>query len=103
VQKLKQQCVPGDGNTVLSLSPNNFLTFNLGYFKAVTNKQGPFTADEALLDNNITLAYVLAQAKAISSAQFFEDFAQSMVHIGRVNVLTGIKGTIRSVCGAYVD
>ncbi|KAJ4789620.1 Peroxidase [Rhynchospora pubera] len=102
-QKLKQQCVPNDTTTVTSMNPGNLLTFNLGYFQTVMNKQGLFSADEALLHNNITLAYVTAQANATSSAQFFKDFAQSMVNMGRVDVLTGTNGTIRAVCGAYVD
>lgn len=102
-QKLRQLCIPGDKTTVAPLSPNNFLTFDLGYFRAVINKQGLFNADEALLHNNITLGYVAAQDNAISPAQFFKDFTQSMVHMGRVGVLTGTNGTIRAVCGAYVD
>lgn len=83
------------------MEPDNPLKFGLNYFKSVLNKQGLFNSDEALLHNKATRAYVADQASAMSSQQFFDDFAQSMVNMGRVNVLTGTSGVIRSVCGAY--
>ncbi|KAF3332956.1 peroxidase 1-like protein [Carex littledalei] len=100
-EKLKKQCSPTDNNTIVPMDPDNPLTFGLGYFKSVLNRQGLFNSDEALLHNKATRAYVAAQASAMSSQQFFDDFTQSMVNMGRVNVLTGTSGVIRSVCGAY--
>ncbi|KAJ3674917.1 hypothetical protein LUZ60_005533 [Juncus effusus] len=102
-QQLKKQCTANDYTTTVEMDPGNPLTFGLGYFKAVLNHQGLFSADDALLHNNVTLAYLAAQANATSPIQFFLDFAQSMINMGRVDVLTGTNGTIRAVCGSYVD
>ncbi|XP_078148625.1 peroxidase 3-like [Carex rostrata] len=100
-EKLKQQCSPTDSSTIVPMDPDNPLTFGLNYYKSVLNKEGMFNSDEALLHNKATRAYVAEQASAMSSQQFMNDFAESMVNMGRVDVLTGSSGMIRSVCGAY--
>lgn len=100
-EKLKQQCSPTDNSTILPMGPENPLKFGLGYFKSVLKRQVVFNSDEALLHNKATRAYVAEQASAMSSQQFFDDFAKLMVNMGRINVLTGTSGMIRSRCGAY--
>ncbi|XP_078148624.1 peroxidase 27-like [Carex rostrata] len=87
-KKLKQQCSPTDSSTTVPMDPDNPLTFGLNYYKSVLNKEGLFNSDEALLHNKATRAYVAEQASAMSSQQFMNDFAESMVNMGRVNVLT---------------
>ncbi|KAJ3674916.1 hypothetical protein LUZ60_005532 [Juncus effusus] len=100
---LKQKCAPGDSSTIVEMDPGNPLNFNLDYFKVVWDNKGLFTADAALLNNNVTNAYVLKMFNAVSPDKFYDDFAESMIHMGRIDVLTGTNGTIRGVCGSYVD
>ncbi|KAJ1691652.1 hypothetical protein LUZ63_015807 [Rhynchospora breviuscula] len=100
-EKLKQQCSPNDDNTIVQMGSGNPLTLSSGYFKSVEDKQVVFNSDEALLHNKATRAYVDEQASATSSQKFFDDFSRSMINMGRVQVLTGNKGVIRSVCTDY--
>ncbi|KAJ4809144.1 Peroxidase [Rhynchospora pubera] len=95
-EKLKQQCSPNDDNTIVQMGSGKPLTLSAGYFKSVQDKQVVFNSDEALLHNKATRAYVDEQASATSSQKFFNDFSQSMINMGRVQVLTGNKGVIRS-------
>ncbi|KAJ4809146.1 Peroxidase [Rhynchospora pubera] len=85
------------------MDPGNLLTFNTIYFTGVMNNQGLFVADAALLNNRTTRAYVEAIYRANSPKLFFLDFALSMIHMGGIKPLIGTNGTIRAVCGSFVN
>ncbi|KAJ1691653.1 hypothetical protein LUZ63_015808 [Rhynchospora breviuscula] len=102
-EKLKQKCLTGDNTTVVEMDPGNLLTFNTSYFTGVMNNQGLFVADAALLNNRTTRAYVEAIYRENSPKPFFLDFALSMIHMGRIKPLIGTNGTIRAVCGSFVN
>ncbi|KAG0477272.1 hypothetical protein HPP92_014113 [Vanilla planifolia] len=99
VERLKGKCRPNDNTTLVEMDPGSFRTFDTGYFKQVAKRRSLFLSDEALLHDEETRAYVERQAKA-NPEQFFGDFAESMLKMGRVEVLTGKEGEIRKVCGA---
>lgn len=101
-EELKQKCPIGDNTTIVPMVPGNLLNFDGSYYGGVWKNQGLFVADAALLDNSTTKAYVEAISKAISMEEFFVDFGESMIHMGRIEPLTGTNGTIRAVCGSYV-
>lgn len=101
-EELKQKCPIGDNTTIVPMVPGNLLNFDGSYYRGVWKNQGLFVADAALLDNSTTKAYVEAISKAISMEEFFVDFGESMIHMGRIEPLTGTNGTIRAVCGSYV-
>lgn len=79
------------------MTPGTFKTFDEDYYTLITKRRGLFQSDAALLDDSETRAYVKLQASTHGST-FFEDFAASMVKMGKVGVLTGKAGEIRRHC-----
>ncbi|XP_065879259.1 peroxidase 27-like [Euphorbia lathyris] len=96
-EKLKLKCSPTDQTTLVEMDPGSFKTFDSSYYTLVSKRRGLFQSDAALRDNIYTRAYVQIQAWSKGST-FFRDFGVSMVHMGRVGVLTGSSGEIRKVC-----
>ncbi|WCJ37589.1 Peroxidase superfamily protein [Euphorbia peplus] len=99
--QLKKKCKP-DGNlkTVVEMDPGSFKTFDQNYYSVVAKRRGLFESDAALLDDYQTRSYVIRQSMFTST--FTRDFAQSMLKLGRVGVLTGKRGEIRKHC-AFVN
>lgn len=98
--ELKKKCQPnGSLKTVVEMDPGSFKTFDRNYFKIVAKRRGLFQSDAALLDDYQTRSYVFRHSYFGS---FPFDFANSMVKLGRVGVLTGEKGEIRKHC-AFVN
>ncbi|CAA2973731.1 peroxidase 27-like [Olea europaea subsp. europaea] len=97
VKKLKMKCKPRDQNSIVEMDPGSYETFDESYFRLVAKRRGLFESDVALLDDIETKAYLKFQALSHGST-FFEDFGESMVKMGRINVLTDKEGEIRSVC-----
>ncbi|KAG8635243.1 hypothetical protein MANES_16G012900v8 [Manihot esculenta] len=97
VKELKSKCKPGDQNSLVEMDPGSFRTFDADYYTLVSKRRGLFQSDAALLDNSITKAYVNLQV-ATQGSTFLKDFGDSMVKMGRVDVLTGTAGEIRKVC-----
>ncbi|KAJ0974750.1 hypothetical protein J5N97_016715 [Dioscorea zingiberensis] len=96
--RLKLKCKPNDFTTLAELDPGSFKSFDGGYYKLVAKRRGLFSSDEALLHDGETKAYVARQA-AGALKEFFKDFANSMVRMGNIEVLTGKQGEIRKQCG----
>lgn len=101
-EELKQKCPIGDNTSVVPMVPGNLLNFDGSYYGGVLKNQGLFVADAQLLDNSMTKAYVEAIFNAKSMEEFFIDFGLSMIHMGRIEPLTGTNRTIRAVCSSYV-
>ena len=76
--------------------PGSSTTFDATYYRLVAEKKGMFHSDEALLRNAVTK--MLVHGYMWSEKRFFSDFGVSMVNMGRVAVLTGSKGEIRTRC-----
>lgn len=102
-EQLKQECPVGDNTTVVAMVPGNWLNFDGSYYGGVLKNEGLFAADAALLDSRWIRAYMVAVNKANSKKAFFVDFGVSMIHMGRIEPLTGTNGTIRAVCSSYVE
>ncbi|OAY25995.1 peroxidase 27 [Manihot esculenta] len=98
VKELKIKCKPGDQNSLVEMDPGSFRTFDSSYYTLVSKRRGLFQSDAALLDNSVTKAYINLQV-ATQGSTFLKDFGDSMVKMGRVDVLTGTAGEIRKVCG----
>ena len=79
------------------MDPGSFKTFDEDYFTLVAKRRGLFQSDSALLNDAETKAYVILQASTYGST-FAKDFAESMVKMGKVGVLTGKQGEIRKHC-----
>ncbi|XWS64090.1 hypothetical protein CRYUN_Cryun06bG0157300 [Craigia yunnanensis] len=97
IVNLKQKCKPGDTTTLVEMDPGSFKTFDEDYFTLVTKRRGLFQSDAALLNDAETKAYVILQSSTHGST-FAKDFAESMVKMGEVGVLTGKQGEIRKHC-----
>nr|CAD1841106.1 unnamed protein product [Ananas comosus var. bracteatus] len=89
---LEKKCRPNDTTTLVEMDPGSSRTFDLGYYQKVAKGRGLFSSDEALLHNSITKSYLLKQAHAASSEEFFDDFVESMINMGRIEVRTGDEG-----------
>lgn len=97
---LKGQCRPGDLATLVDLDPGSPTTFDLDYYRLVSARRGLLSTDAALLLNDTTKEYVLRQANATAYDDFFADFAESFITMGKIGVLTHQKGEIRRQCSA---
>ncbi|EEE66432.1 peroxidase 1-like [Oryza sativa Japonica Group] len=99
--KLKAKCRSLSDNTTLSeMDPGSFLTFDASYYRLVAKRRGIFHSDSALLTDPVTRAYVERQATGHFADDFFRDFADSMVKMSTIDVLTGAQGEIRNKCYA---
>ncbi|EHA8589467.1 Peroxidase 1 [Cocos nucifera] len=101
VPKLMCECKPNDNTTRVEMDPGSAFNFDLGYYKDVARRRGLFTSDDTLLHDPETKAYIERQVMA-SPDEFFKDFAESMVKMGRIQVLTHDQGEIRKKC-AFVN
>jgi peroxidase len=95
--QLKKKCKPGNSNTVVEMDPGSFKTFDEDYYTIVAKRRGLFRSDAALLDDAETRDYVKFQSRTQGST-FAQDFAESMVKMGYIGVLTGEQGEIRKRC-----
>ncbi|KAG8090297.1 hypothetical protein GUJ93_ZPchr0011g26946 [Zizania palustris] len=99
LSRLRSRCVSLDDNTTLAeMDPGSFLAFDASYYRLVAKRRGLFHSDSSLLADAYTAGYVLRQATGLYAADFFRDFAESMVKMGAVGVLTGGQGEIRKKC-----
>lgn len=95
---------PSNVASVQPLDPVSPTTFDMGYFQSVYNHQALLASDAALLQDSFTAPYVTLMATNASYAPtFFDDFAASMLNMGRIGVRTGTDGEIRATCAIYVD
>ncbi|KAG8042780.1 hypothetical protein GUJ93_ZPchr0328g33306 [Zizania palustris] len=103
VPRLKNKCKPGDKTTLVEMDPGSFKTFDTSYYRHIAKGRALFTSDETLMLDPFTRGYVLRQANVAGyPAEFFSDFAASMVKMGNMQVLTGAQGEIRRHC-AFVN
>ncbi|KAL2514643.1 Peroxidase 27 [Forsythia ovata] len=97
IVQLKKKCSPGDANSIVEMDPGSAKIFDTSYYSIVKKRRGLLEADAALLNDNVTRAYVQLQANS-GGSNFFKDFAVSMVKMGKIGVLTGNSGEIRKIC-----
>lgn len=100
---LTAACPAGNVATVQPLDAVSPYTFDLGYYQSVYDGQALLASDAALLDDSLSYAYVKLMTNASSLSIFLDDFAASMINMGRIGVRTGDDGEIRATCAIYVD
>lgn len=94
--ELKGICPPpANPVTTVALDRNSSLSFDSNYFEGLTKKQGILTSDNALLTNP-EAATLVKKFKKFDA--FKKAFADSMVKMGAIGVLTGTEGEIRKNC-----
>jgi peroxidase len=97
ISRLRTRCSLTDNTTLVEMDPGSFKTFDTSYYKLVAKGRGLFHSDASLLANSFTKDYVFKHANGLKS-EFYQDFADSMVSMGNVGVLTGNQGEIRKKC-----
>ncbi|XP_065864603.1 peroxidase 27-like [Euphorbia lathyris] len=93
---LKTKCQTlTDTTTTVDLDPRTPLTFDKDYYVILKQNKGLLQSDATLLTTKISRNIV---GELTNSAKFFTEFAQSMVRMGAIQVLTGTQGEIRNKC-----
>ncbi|XP_043688362.1 peroxidase 3-like [Telopea speciosissima] len=95
---LKEKCkTPLDNTTIFEMDPGSFRTFDLSYYKLVLKRRGLFESDAALLTNSASKSEIIQLAQGTLS-NFYTEFGNSMMKMGKVGVKTGSSGEIRKNC-----
>ncbi|KAL2649846.1 hypothetical protein R1flu_017974 [Riccia fluitans] len=92
---LKKLCPQGNRTNTLFLD-STAGKFDNAYYKNVLAHKGIFITDSTLITNSLGKKLVTSFAKAKST--FFKEFADGMVKMGNLGVLTGSQGEIRKQC-----
>lgn len=93
---LKKTCPTSNSNntTVFDIrSPN---VFDNKYYVDLMNRQGLLTSDQDLYTDKRTRDIVTSFA--VNQSLFFQEFANSMIKMSQLSVLTGNQGEIRAKC-----
>lgn len=95
---LKRQCPQGNTNQnlVVPMDPSSPRTADVGYYNDILANRGLFTSDQTLLTNTGTARKVHQNAR--NPYLWSNKFADAMVKMGQVGVLTGNAGEIRTNC-----
>ncbi|KAL6648900.1 hypothetical protein ACP70R_013124 [Stipagrostis hirtigluma subsp. patula] len=93
--QLAQACPPGSDNTV-AMDAGSPGTFDASYFQNLLANRGLLASDQTLTTDNATAA--LVAQNAYNLYLFATRFADAMVKMGGIQVLTGGDGQIRTNC-----
>ncbi|KAJ1400587.1 Secretory peroxidase [Sesbania bispinosa] len=95
---LKRQCPQGNTNPnlVVPMDPSSPGIADVGYYIDILANRGLFTSDQALLTNTNTASQVNENAR--DPYLWASKFADAMVKMGQISVLTGNAGEIRTNC-----
>ncbi|MQM05629.1 hypothetical protein Taro_038446 [Colocasia esculenta] len=96
--QLKHDCPQGstDASLVVPIDPPSPTVFDSSYYTNLLVNRGLFESDQALMSSPVTAA----QVRLFSYAEFIfkKRFAEAMVKMGHIGVLTGSVGEIRLNC-----
>ncbi|RYQ80537.1 hypothetical protein Ahy_Scaffold1g106885 isoform H [Arachis hypogaea] len=98
LQNLQNLC-PNQASSDTNLAPLDPVTTNTFdniYYRNLLNNSGLLLSDQALMGDNTTASLVNMYSKW--PLLFFRDFAVSMEKMGRISVLTGQQGQVRTNC-----
>ncbi|KAK1363531.1 Peroxidase [Heracleum sosnowskyi] len=96
--KLKTRCPRSGGDqNLFSLDFVSPTKFDNSYFKNLLASKGLLNSDQVLVTKN-EASLELVRKYAENNEEFFEQFAKSMVKMGNIFPLTGMRGEIRKSC-----
>lgn len=95
---LKRQCPQRstNQNLVIPMDPSSPGTIDAGYYNGILSNRGLFISDQTLLTNTETASQV--NQNAWDPYLWASKFADAMVNMGQISVLTGNAGEIRTNC-----
>ncbi|KAK7310180.1 hypothetical protein RJT34_07517 [Clitoria ternatea] len=98
-QMLKTSCPPPPTNTdpTVPLETSTPIRLDNNYYDGLINHRGLLNSDQTLLTTDSTRQMVLTNAN-YGAANWPTRFADAMVHMGSIEVLTGSDGEIRKRC-----
>lgn len=94
-ESLMKQCPSISSNNALDMEYVSPGKFDVAYFQTLADQRGLHTSDQDYVMNPKTWVYVYDNLK---EEQFSANFAQAMVALTNVEVLTGTAGQIRKHC-----
>lgn len=96
---LQASCPSNGGDNNLSpLDKTSPTTFDNAYFTNLLSLEGLLHSDQQLYSGNGGTTDSQVSSYSSSSSTFFTDFANAMVKMGNMSVLTGTNGEIRTNC-----
>ncbi|XP_038987667.1 peroxidase 72-like [Phoenix dactylifera] len=96
--QLRTRCPQSGGDQILF--PLDFVSptkFDNNYFRNLMAEKGLLSSDEVLFTKSAATMQ-LVKLYAENNELFFEQFANSMVKMGNISPLTGLRGEIRKHC-----
>ncbi|XP_021725698.1 peroxidase 5-like [Chenopodium quinoa] len=96
--QLQRQCpsVNSDTSTVVPMDPISPFTADTAYYRNILNNRGLFASDQTLASDAVTKDLVTQYAR--NPGLWGRKFADAMVAMGQIDVLTGVEGEIRINC-----
>ncbi|KAJ1275477.1 hypothetical protein BS78_05G138300 [Paspalum vaginatum] len=104
LSELKSRCAPGDFNTRLALDRGSEGVFDTSILRNIRNGFAVIGSDAALYNDTATVDVVDSYSGLLSNffgPYFRQDFADAMVRMGRIGVVTGSNGEVRKVCSKF--
>ncbi|KAL8553622.1 hypothetical protein ACS0TY_002072 [Phlomoides rotata] len=100
--ELKSTCpLNGDVNVRLPIDRGSAQVFDIQILQNIRSGFSVLQSDAALYQDEATRSVVDSYFGALIGPSFEADFVNSMVRMGRIGVLTGLQGTIRTTCSAF--
>ncbi|XP_043723512.1 peroxidase P7-like [Telopea speciosissima] len=97
-KSLKSKCPKsGSDNNLAKLDAVSQTHFDNFYYKNLLEKKGLLHSDQELYKGSSKTDY-LVRRYVSKPSEFFSDFAESMIKMGKIKVLTGSKGEVRINC-----
>nr|ACM17641.1 peroxidase [Oryza punctata] len=104
LSELQSRCAPGDFNTRLPLDRGSEAEFDTSILRNIRNGFAVIASDAALYNATATVGVVDTYSSMLSTffgPYFRQDFADAMVKMGSIRVLTGRAGEVRKVCSKF--
>ncbi|XP_057803249.1 peroxidase 43-like [Salvia miltiorrhiza] len=100
--ELKSMCPKnGDVNVRLPIDRGSEQVFDSQILQNIRSGFAVLQSDAALYQDDATKAVIDSYFAPLFAPSFESDFADSMVRMGRIGVLTGLQGTIRRTCATF--
>ncbi|KAL5204302.1 hypothetical protein ABZP36_009173 [Zizania latifolia] len=104
LSELRSRCAPGDFNTRLPLDRGSENSFDTSILRNIRNGFAVIASDAVLYNHTTTVDVVDSYSTLLSTffgPYFRQDFADAMVKMGSIAVLTGSVGEVRKVCSKF--